>query len=85
MELDSRIRMISRRTFVGDIMERKTHRDQVWVQEGDLGRVKVDVAIGSRLVESGPHEVWKIGWDFQRRHHPSRIKMVKARRRNRRR
>lgn len=44
----------------------KTYRDRAGVEEGDLCRVEVDVAIGFRLVESRSHKVGKIGWNFHR-------------------
>lgn len=46
----------------------KTYRDRVWVQEGDLGCVEIDVAIGLRLVECRSHEIWEVGWHLDRRH-----------------
>ncbi|KUI56202.1 hypothetical protein VP1G_10846 [Cytospora mali] len=34
-------------------------------QDGDLGRVEVDVAVGLCSVESGPHQLWELGRGFE--------------------
>lgn len=49
-------------------MPRKTYRDGFRVQEGDLGCVEVDVAIGPSIVECRSHDIWEIGWHPHRCH-----------------
>lgn len=56
----------------------KTYREGPRVQEGDLGRVEVDVAIGLGLVEGRSHEVWQVDWYLDRRHVTSRRGQVAA-------
>lgn len=35
-----------------------THRNIVRLQDGDLGRVEVDIAVGFGIAEPGLHELW---------------------------